>query len=85
MEFYKNGVSQGRAWSNEIFGGSYFPCISLYKNATVSVNFGPKFKFSPKNHPNAKAVSVRAYESMIQCCAADLVYAVELETEGDKC
>lgn len=85
MEFYKNGVSQGRAWSNEIFGGSYFPCISLYKNATVSVNFGPKFKFSPKNHLNAKAVSVRAYESMIQCCAADLVYAVELETVGDKC
>ena len=27
----------------------YFPAISLYKNVTVSVNFGPNFKFAPKD------------------------------------
>ena len=32
---YKNGVSQGEAWT-DIYGGTYFPAASIYKNATVS-------------------------------------------------
>jgi len=42
--FFKNGVSQGVAFT-DIFKGTYFPAIALYMGASVSVNFGPDFKF----------------------------------------
>uniref|UniRef100_A0A3Q1GER8 Set1/Ash2 histone methyltransferase complex subunit ASH2 n=1 Tax=Acanthochromis polyacanthus TaxID=80966 RepID=A0A3Q1GER8_9TELE len=48
MVFYKNGVNQGVAYEN-LFEGLYFPAISLYKSCTVSVNFGPHFKYPPKD------------------------------------
>lgn len=46
--FFKNGVCQGVAF-NEIFGGPYHPALSLHKSSTVSVNFGPNFKYPPSN------------------------------------
>lgn len=46
MIFYKNGVSQGIAFT-DIYEGTYYPAISLYKNASVKVNFGPSFQFPP--------------------------------------
>lgn len=44
IEFFKNGQTQGVAFS-DIFAGSYYPTISIHKSATVSVNFGPSFKY----------------------------------------
>lgn len=44
--FYKNGVSQGEAFC-DINSGAYFPTVSIHKSATVSVNFGPNFKYPP--------------------------------------
>lgn len=44
--YYKNGVNQGDAFI-EINKGAYYPAISIYKSATVSVNFGPNFKYPP--------------------------------------
>lgn len=41
--FFKNGESQGEAFV-DINAGAYYPAISIFKNATVSVNFGPSFK-----------------------------------------
>ena len=46
--FYKNGVSQAVAF-NDVYGGHYFPTLSLHKSATVSVNFGPNFKYPPSD------------------------------------
>jgi len=34
MIMYKNGECQGVAFEN-IYGGTYYPAISLYKTATV--------------------------------------------------
>ena len=34
--FYKNGECQGVAWT-DIFAGMYYPSLSLYKGATVSL------------------------------------------------
>lgn len=48
IDFFKNGIHQGTGFK-DIYAGSYFPAISLYKNVTVSVNFGPNFKFAPKD------------------------------------
>ena len=46
--FFKNGVCQGDAFVN-IYRGGYYPTVSIHKSATVSVNFGPKFKYPPKD------------------------------------
>lgn len=46
ISFYKNGKFLGVAFDN-IYEGSYFPTISLYKNCRVTVNFGPKFRYPP--------------------------------------
>lgn len=57
IEFFKNGQSQGVAFE-DIYAGSYFPAISIHKSATVSVNFGPVFKYpAVVNDRNAKGVS----------------------------
>lgn len=42
--YFKNGESQGEAFI-DIHHGAYYPAISIYKNATVSINFGPNFKY----------------------------------------
>lgn len=49
ISFYKNGQFVGVAYE-DIFEGFYYPSISLYKSCSVSVNFGPKFKFPPPNY-----------------------------------
>lgn len=46
--YYKNGVNQGDAFV-DLNKGAYYPGISIYKSATVSVNFGPNFKCPPTN------------------------------------
>lgn len=46
--FFKNGVSQGVAFT-DIFKGTYFPAIALYMGASVTVNFGPDFKYPPSS------------------------------------
>ena len=85
MEFFKNGVSQGRVWEDEIYCGEYYPCISIYKSATISVNFGAKkFKFPPKFDQPYKAIHCRAFNDMIESCVADLLYAVDLEVKGER-
>ena len=46
--YFKNGVSQGEGFV-DIYNGTYYPCVSIHKSATVSVNFGPNFKYPPKD------------------------------------
>lgn len=47
--FFKNGICQGVAFE-DINGGAYYPALSLHKSSTVSVNFGPNFKFPPTDY-----------------------------------
>jgi len=46
LTFFKNGVSQGEAFT-DLFEGDYYPAISLYRGGHVQVNFGPDFQFPP--------------------------------------
>ncbi|KAJ8319169.1 hypothetical protein KUTeg_004260 [Tegillarca granosa] len=48
MIMFKNGESKGVAFE-DMFEGTYFPAVSLYKNCKVTMNFGPKFKFPPQD------------------------------------
>ncbi|ELU02273.1 hypothetical protein CAPTEDRAFT_182172 [Capitella teleta] len=78
MTFYKNGESQGVAFK-DVFKGVYYPAISLYKNATISVNFGPNFKHPPKDI-KYKAMSEAVEETIIKHTLADAI--VDIEHEG---
>uniref|UniRef100_I3M8L9 ASH2 like, histone lysine methyltransferase complex subunit n=1 Tax=Ictidomys tridecemlineatus TaxID=43179 RepID=I3M8L9_ICTTR len=78
--FYKNGVNQGVAYK-DIFEGVYFPAISLYKSCTVSINFGPCFKYPPKDltyHP----MSDMGWGAVVEHTLADVLYHVETEVDG---
>lgn len=78
--FYKNGVNQGVAYK-DIFEGVYFPAISLYKSCTVSINFGPSFKYPPKDvtyHP----MSDMGWGAVVEHTLADVLYHVETEVDG---
>ncbi|XP_060067014.1 set1/Ash2 histone methyltransferase complex subunit ASH2-like, partial [Ylistrum balloti] len=78
MIMYKNGVSQGIAFE-DVFEGWYYPCISLYKNAKVTVNFGPDFKFGPQGLKGFKPMSEAASQTMVEYALADILYHVENE------
>lgn len=46
ITFFKNGVSQGTAFT-DVLGGTYYPAASMYMGAEVKFNFGPDFKYTP--------------------------------------
>lgn len=48
IEFYKNGISVGVAFEKLPFG-IYYPCLSLYRDANINVNFGPDFVYPPQS------------------------------------
>lgn len=75
IRFFKNGVLQGTGFQ-DIYSGSYFPALSLFKNVTVSVNFGPNFKFPPKD-VTFKGMHERTDESMAEQAMADMLYFTE--------
>ncbi|VDQ10240.1 unnamed protein product [Trichobilharzia regenti] len=50
----------GTAFTN-IYAGSYYPAISIFRAATVSVNFGPSFKHPPNDFPDWQPVSVTSH------------------------
>ncbi|CAH1102432.1 unnamed protein product [Psylliodes chrysocephalus] len=77
--FFKNGECQGSAFES-IYQGSYYPIISLHRNVTVSINFGPNFKCPPSTeHFKYKPMSDRGEESICDQTLADLVFLIENE------
>ncbi len=46
ITFYWNGISQGTAFS-PLYKGIYFPAVSLYMGAVVTVNFGAEPWWAP--------------------------------------
>ncbi|XP_018790989.1 PREDICTED: set1/Ash2 histone methyltransferase complex subunit ASH2 isoform X3 [Bactrocera latifrons] len=77
IEYFKNGKSQGVAFT-DIYGGSYYPTISIHKNATVAVNFGPNFKHPEVlNESKAKGMCERVEELISEQCLSDIMYLTE--------
>lgn len=75
VKFYKNGVCQGVAWQ-EIYDGAYYPAVSLYKNATVTINFGPDFKYPPTDE-DFQPMSFKAMEFAVEQSLSDLLSHVD--------
>ncbi|OXB75077.1 UNVERIFIED_CONTAM: hypothetical protein H355_015438 [Colinus virginianus] len=78
--FFKNGASQGVAFK-DIFEGVYFPAISLYKGCTVSINFGPYFKYPPREI-SYRPMSDMGWGAVVEHTLADVLYHVETEVDG---
>ncbi|KAL9899009.1 set1/Ash2 histone methyltransferase complex subunit ash2 isoform 1-T1 [Glossina fuscipes fuscipes] len=79
IEFFKNGQSQGIAFT-DIYAGSYYPSISIHRNATVSINFGPNFKNSNAlSKHRAKGMFERVEELISEQVFSDLLYLTENE------
>ncbi|KAF5303454.1 hypothetical protein FQA39_LY19024 [Lamprigera yunnana] len=77
--FFKNGIYQGIAFTN-IYGGSYYPTLSIHKSATVSVNFGPNFKHLPISPEfECRGMHQRAEEAICEQTFADMIYLTENE------
>ncbi|XP_055547342.1 set1/Ash2 histone methyltransferase complex subunit ASH2 isoform X1 [Wyeomyia smithii] len=75
--FFKNGVCQGEAFT-DIFGGAYYPALSVHKNATISLNFGPNFKHSEVLEQfNTKGMNERVEEIICEQTMADMMYFTE--------
>ncbi|KAL5284524.1 ASH2L family protein [Megaselia abdita] len=77
ISFFKNGQFQGVAFT-DIYGGAYFPTISLYKNTTVSVNFGSALKYPGilEKH-NCRPMSERVEDLVSEQCLSDMLYFTE--------
>nr|CAD7399030.1 unnamed protein product [Timema cristinae] len=73
--FFKNGQCQGVAFE-DVYGGAYHPTVSLYKSVTVSVNFGPNFKYPPSEF-SYKGMYEKAEEAICEHTLADLLYLTE--------
>ncbi|XP_050343339.1 set1/Ash2 histone methyltransferase complex subunit ASH2 isoform X1 [Nymphalis io] len=76
--YFKNGECQGEAFA-DIYQGCYYPTVSLHKNVTVSVNFGPNFKFPPSTDCNYRPMSEKAEEAICEQTMADLLFLTENE------
>lgn len=77
ITFFKNGESQGTAFE-DLNSGAYYPAISIFKNATVSVNFGPNFKYPEVEKDfNCKGMYDRVEELICESMLADMVFFAE--------
>lgn len=75
--FYKNGENIGTAFE-DIYAGIYYPAASFYKNVNVTFNFGPNFKYPPKD-TKFRGIHDLAEESAVRQTLCDCVYFVENE------
>jgi Set1/Ash2 histone methyltransferase complex subunit ASH2 len=78
MVMYLNGKNQGVAYE-DVFDGVYYPAISLYKNATVTVNFGPRFRYPPKDQVHYRPLSSATDDASVQQALGDILYHIEHE------
>ncbi|XP_025113604.1 set1/Ash2 histone methyltransferase complex subunit ASH2-like isoform X2 [Pomacea canaliculata] len=78
MIMYKNGQSIGVAFE-DVHEGTYYPAVSLYKAATVTVNFGPDFKFPPSDQENFRPMSEAANQAMVDYALADILFHIDNE------
>uniref|UniRef100_A0A914X1J7 SPRY domain-containing protein n=1 Tax=Plectus sambesii TaxID=2011161 RepID=A0A914X1J7_9BILA len=77
MEFYRNGKSFGTAFA-DVYEGTYYPAISLYKNASVRCNFGPTFKYPP-TESDVRPMIEKSEEMLIEQTMADMLFFLENE------
>nr|CDS27865.1 set1:ash2 histone methyltransferase complex [Hymenolepis microstoma] len=79
ITFYRNGECLGTAF-RDIYAGVYFPTISIYKSASVAVNFGPDFRFPPPESENWLPMSERRESMQVEQTMSDMMYLLANDT-----
>ncbi|XP_055677181.1 set1/Ash2 histone methyltransferase complex subunit ASH2 isoform X1 [Lutzomyia longipalpis] len=75
--YFKNGECQGEAWT-DIYAGSYYPTVSLHKSVTVSLNFGPNFKYPQIEETyKCRGMCHRVEDLICEQSMADMQYFTE--------
>ncbi|GMT16788.1 hypothetical protein PFISCL1PPCAC_8085, partial [Pristionchus fissidentatus] len=74
IEFFHNGTSCGRAFT-DLNRGFYFPAVSLFRQASLRLNFGPSFVHRPPK--GVRAMSERTEELAVHQSMADMIYLVD--------
>ncbi|KJH47899.1 hydroxyacylglutathione hydrolase [Dictyocaulus viviparus] len=72
IEFFKNGKSCGVAFT-DIYRGFYHPAISIYKNATLRCNFGPRLQHLPRG---ALPMSAKVEELYVEQTLSEMLFLV---------
>ena len=78
MIMYRNGRNQGVAFEN-IYEGTYFPAVSIYKNATVTTNFGPRFRHQPRDQEDWRPFCQATDEAFVEHAVGDLLFHIDNE------
>lgn len=81
IEFFVNGRSKGTAFP-VIYGGHYYPAVSIFHDATIRCNFGPNFKFPMPR--NALPMSARAEQIAVEQTLSDILDMVRCVEEREK-
>ena len=68
-----NGESCGRAFT-DLYGGRYYPAVSLFHQATIHLNFGP---FDHPIPEGARPMSDRVDEQAIEETVSDIVFLTD--------
>ncbi|XP_053212071.1 set1/Ash2 histone methyltransferase complex subunit ASH2-like [Panonychus citri] len=76
--YFKNGQQVGTAFE-DIYSGVYYPAASLYKNVSLTFNFGPNFAFPP-TEIGYRPIEELAEDAAIRQSLSDIVYLVENES-----
>jgi Set1/Ash2 histone methyltransferase complex subunit ASH2 len=75
--FFKNGKCEGVAFT-DVYGGAYYPTISIHKSATVSLNYGPGFKYPEVlEQYKCSGMNDRVEEVSAEQNMSDLMYFTE--------
>lgn len=88
IQFFKNGAAQGVAFA-DLNRGTYYPAVSLFKQARVTCNFGPNFRYPPpKEHVEAlidlRPMSERVEGEAAERALADTLYNVHNDGKPTK-
>lgn len=84
IEFFLNGESCGTAFT-DIYFGTYYPAISIYRSAKIRCNFGPVFEYPPKLDSDSpgqiRPMSDRVEELCLEQTLSDMSYMIENEAD----
>ncbi|KAI6174635.1 B30.2/SPRY domain-containing protein [Aphelenchoides bicaudatus] len=81
IEFFLNGRSKGVAF-NDIYAGHYYPAVSIFHDASVRCNFGPRFRYSmPKN---SQPISARVDQMQVEQALSDMLDTVKCVEDRER-
>ena len=72
IDFYRDGRPTGVSFAGLPIGSMYYPTISLYRDATVHINFGPEFVSPPTAASGAEPFCSVVRKSVVASALAEL-------------